>query len=258
MPEQAIIDDKIETIVANTDDTTFHTICSFTGVIINNPPVVQSPIFVNVDQNTQYSFDPNIILNVYSDIEGDDPLLVKIIETISIGNLFIGDSNILLMNDQVFDWNDFNRLRWSPLSGQFGANYAKLVIAIKDDGELPRCWSDPVEIIFNVLTENQEPTVSDSEIEVDWGDTRVLPATLFTQDYYDPETNSLGYIEIYNLPPAGEGRLVLNGTPVTIADLPLTVTAAQLVANQLEYQDTGQVIAGKEINITFEPFDDVV
>lgn len=257
MPNQANIDENIETVVTNTSSTQFHMLCIYDGHIINNAPVIESPIFVNVDENTEYQFDPDIILNNYVDSEGNLPWQVKILETVDIGDLRLGDNDILLINNQVIDWSQFSQLKWKPLEDQSGANYTSLKILVKDDGDPPRCYSNEVEIVFNVITENQEPTVSDSCIEIPYESQITLTAELFTQDFYDPETNSLGYVQIESLPPSGEGFLRLGGDNITSADLPLQVTVAQLFAGDLIYIDTGEIIVGKVINITFTVFDNV-
>lgn len=258
MPVQAIIDKQITTSIAATDETNFHILCSFEGVIINNPPQIISPIFVDVDQDSEYNFLSTIITDNFSDIEGDSLLHFKVIETVDVGELLLGTSNILIENGQVIEWSNFTDLKWKPLSNQFGANYTSLKLVFKDDGEIPRCWSNIVEIIFNVIPENQEPTVSDNQLKVDYKDRIALTADLFTKNYYDPETNAFGGIIIYNLPPAGEGRILLNNILITSVDLPLTVQASDIISNLLEYQDTGEIIQGKDFNITFEVLDNII
>ena len=257
MPSQQNIDSQIETVITNSSDTDFHMLCIFKEHTINEPPQISSPIFVDVVENTEYVFDPDIILNAYLDAEGNAPWQVKVIETVDVGALRFGDNDIIIINNQVIEWDDFNSLKWSPLENQSGVNYASLKLVIKDDGEVPRCYSNIIEIVFNVTTENQEPTVSDSCIETDYASQITLTADLFTQDYYDPETNSLDHILIESLPPSGEGVLLYQNNIVTPAQLPLEVSTSELLAGDLVYLDTGEIIVEKLINITFSVFDNV-
>lgn len=258
MAESRVIDANVNTVVDNDSPTDFHVMCIYDGVIVNNAPTFDSPIDINVDADSIYTFDPAAILAAMTDIEGDSLNQVKVIESVDKGLLTYGDPTIAtVINGDVLSWANFANLRWAPIAGQSGFNYTTLTLRFRDDGENPKCWSDDVVIIFHVLGENYEPTVDDHTVEMDHGDTITLPAAFFTQNYYDPELDPLGWVIIHNLPSGNVGNLIFQSTAVTWADMPLTVTAAQLANGDLEYADGGVITGAKTININFTVYDNV-
>jgi hypothetical protein len=254
MPERININSKVETVIDNSSNTNFHIMCIYDGVVSNNKPVVNSPLFVDLTENESYQFDPDLILNAYTDAENDQLWRVKILDIPPAGELTIGDVRVL--NNVVIPWSLFGELKWKPPLNQYGLGYSRIVIAVKDDGAPLRCYSDPIEIIFNILPINQEPTVADSEITTNWKSTITLTPNLFTSNYYDPEGDNLGYIVIHSGPPTIKGRLIFQGIPLDPDAYPITITAAQLINGDLQYEDTGALITEKSIEIDFSVFDD--
>lgn len=257
MAQHAVIDSYISTIVSNTSDTDFHIVCAYEGVVPNHSPEIESPIFISVDQDSTYEFDPQEILDVYTDAEEDSPWLVKIITVPTVGKLTLGDADIEILNGTVLSWENYSQLKYTPLPGQYGFAYAAMVIAVKDDGIPSRCWSNPVELIFSVMPENIQPTVVDSSLLLEYKATHPLDSSLFTVNYYDPEGDPLACVVIYTLPPAGYGRLLIDGDQVTDQMLPLTVLVASLNELEFVYDDTGEEIGQKTFGINFEVFDTV-
>ena len=257
MPETKDITAETNIIFSNTDSTNMEITAVYNTVTINNAPTVNSPIFVDVNQDEEYFFDPNDILSEYNDVEGNDILTLKIEKSPKKGDLRI-NGIVEVVNEQVINFSDINLLSYTPPQGETGAVFARIEMRVKDDGEQPRPYSDIFEVIFNVIPVNQEPTVSDNILSgVTYGTTVTLTVDLFIKDYLDPEGDPLGSIVISTIPAADQGNLLFNAVAVVPADLPLTVTAAELLSGALEYEDTGAIKAGKQIDIVFEVFDNV-
>lgn len=254
MPEQVNIDSKMRSVVANSSATDFHLMCIYQGVVPNNPPQIESPILVNIIQGNSYTFTSNIIIDNLVDTESDDILSIKIIEVPPNGILTIGDVQII--NNQVIPWNLFNQIVWTPVGDDYGVGHSVIKIVVIDDGIPPRCYSNVIDIVFNILPINQEPTVMDNLVETEFGSTLTLLPSFFTLNYYDPEGDSLGHILITSIPPLEKGRLILDNNNINQEDLPLMVTATQLLAEELVYQDTNSIIEQKLIEIEFSIFDD--
>lgn len=254
MPKRVIINDIVDTVMDNRSNTEFSIVCISKEGLSNRSPVIDSPLFVNVTQDTVYNFDPNLILDSMSDIEGNSPWVVRIEEVPLIGDLMIGTKKVL--NKTTIPWGVFEQLVWKPREGQYGLNYSRMVLSIRDDGGTLRCYSNKVEIIFNVIPENQQPTVADNDVEILWNSELILYPSYFTLNYYDPEGHNLGYIVLYSLPPPREGEIRLSGVRMNNGDLPITVTSSQLISGDLVYKDPGHIRKGKSIGINFKVFDD--
>ena len=268
MGVSVVLDPNVHTVLDNNSSTAFKIMCIYDGVVINNPPTFTSPIEITISADATYTFDPAVIVAALTDIEGDSIEKVKVIETVDKGLLTYGVPVITeIIDDDVADFSNYNLFRYTPITGQSGANYTKLTLQFKDDGDNPKCWSEDVVIIFHVVGANMEPTVDDHEIEVDWGSTTVLVSAYFTQNYYDPELDPLGHITINTIPVQSIGKLQLAAVDVTYDQLPLTVTAAQLAAGDLVYIDNNYYSGvgltderppeGKTVPITFTVYDNV-
>jgi hypothetical protein len=258
MPESIVIDSEVNTLVDNDSTTAFHVMCIYDGVIVNNAPTFTSPIEIIVNADTTYTFDPAVITAAMTDTEGDLLNKVKVIETISKGSLTYGVPVLAnVINNDVLSWANYNLLKFTPIAGQSGYNYTKLTLQFRDDGENPKCWSDDVVIIFHVLGDNMEPTVSDHTIEVAHGSLTTLTTEYFTQNYYDPELDPLGYITIDSLPSGNIGQILFSSVALTWADIPKTVTAAELLNGDLEFQDSGNFVTAREFDLDFTVYDNV-
>jgi hypothetical protein len=254
MPETKDITSEVATIFSNNTSTELGMNVVYNSVTVNEAPVVNSPIFIDIDQDTVFYFSSSDILDAVTDT--DNILTLKIEEVPKRGHLRM-NGTIEVPNEQVINFSEINLLGYTPPEGETGAVFSSVKMRIKDDGDQPRPYSDIFEVIFNVIPINQEPTVSDETIEVEYGETVTLTTSLFIKDYLDPEGDPFGYIIIYTLPLAGQGRILFSSVPVVEADLPLTVTALELAGGDLEYEDTGENIGGKDIDINFEIFDNV-
>tara|TARA_R110000772_G_C13310332_1_gene440676 strand:- start:72228 stop:73007 length:780 start_codon:yes stop_codon:yes gene_type:complete len=258
MGVSVVIDSSIDTLVDNDSATAFKIMMIYDGVVVNNAPTFTSPIEIIVNADTTYTFDPAVIIAAMTDVEADLLDKVKVIEAISKGTMTYGIPVLAnVINNDVLSWANFNLLKFTPIAGQSGYSYAKLTLQFRDDGENPKCWSDDVVIIFHVLGDNMEPTVSDHEIEVAHASTTTLTTAYFTQNYYDPELDPLGHIVIHNVPSGNIGSLLFASVALTWADMPKTITAAELLAGDLEFVDLGHFITAKTFNLSFTVYDNV-
>ena len=217
MPNTVVIDTAINTMTDNESSTDFSVMCIYEGVIVNNPPVLTSPLDITVAVDGSYNLDPIVIAALVTDIEGDALSKMKVVSTVGVGSLkytppTFGATPIPLINNDVVDFGNIENVKFTPIAGQDGFNYATLVLKFIDDGDSPRCWSNDLTIIFHVTGANQEPTVSDHTIEVDYGLTTVLTASFFTQNYLDPELDAFGHIIVHNIPSGNVGILQFNGS----------------------------------------------
>ena len=80
---------------------------------------------------------------------------------------------------------------------------------------------------------NNPPTASDGTVTTNEDTGHTFAAANFS--YSDTDSDPLASVKIIELPAAGAGALTLNGTAITSADLPKTVTAAELTENKLTY-----------------------
>ena len=80
---------------------------------------------------------------------------------------------------------------------------------------------------------NNPPTASDGTVTTDEDTAHTFAADEF--GYADADGDALAHVKIIELPAAGTGALTLNGTAITSADLPKTVTATELTGGGLKY-----------------------
>ena len=80
---------------------------------------------------------------------------------------------------------------------------------------------------------NNPPTASDGTVTTLEDTAHSFAADEF--GYADADGDALAHVKIIELPAAGTGALTLNGTAIPSADLPKTVTAAELTENKLTY-----------------------
>ena len=80
---------------------------------------------------------------------------------------------------------------------------------------------------------NNPPTASDGTVTTNEDTDHTFAAANFS--YSDTDSDPLASVKIIELPAAGTGALTLNGTAIPSADLPKTVTAAELTENKLTY-----------------------
>ena len=80
---------------------------------------------------------------------------------------------------------------------------------------------------------NNPPTASDGTVTTVEDTSHTFAAANFS--YSDTDSDPLASVKIIELPAAGTGALTLNGTAITSADLPKTVTAAELTGGGLKY-----------------------
>ena len=80
---------------------------------------------------------------------------------------------------------------------------------------------------------NNRPTALDGTVTTDEDTSYTFAAADFS--YSDTDSDPLASVKIIELPAAGTGALTLNGTAITSADLPQTVTATEVTENKLTY-----------------------
>ena len=80
---------------------------------------------------------------------------------------------------------------------------------------------------------NNRPTALDGTVTTVEDTAHTFAAANFS--YSDTDSDPLASVKIIELPAVGTGALTLNGTAITSADLPKTVTATELTENKLTY-----------------------
>ena len=80
---------------------------------------------------------------------------------------------------------------------------------------------------------NNPPTASDGTVTTNEDTSYTFAAANFS--YSDTDSDPLASVKIIELPAAGAGALTLNGTAIPSADLPKTVTAAEVTGGKLKY-----------------------
>ena len=80
---------------------------------------------------------------------------------------------------------------------------------------------------------NTAPTAANATVDTDQDTSYTFTAADF--NYSDPDNNPLASVKITTIPAAGKGTLALDGTNIVSADLPQTVTAAELNTSKLKY-----------------------
>ena len=80
---------------------------------------------------------------------------------------------------------------------------------------------------------NNPPTASDGTVTTVEDTDHTFAAANFS--YSDTDGDALSHVKIIELPATGTGALTLNGTAITSADLPQTVTATELTGGGLKY-----------------------
>ena len=80
---------------------------------------------------------------------------------------------------------------------------------------------------------NNPPTASDGTVTTVEDTAHTFAAANFS--YSDTDSDPLASVKIIELPAAGTGALTLNGTAIPSADLPKTVTAAEVTGGKLKY-----------------------
>ena len=89
------------------------------------------------------------------------------------------------------------------------------------------------ETTVNVTDDDTPPTASDGTVTTNEDTDHTFAAANFS--YSDTDSDPLASVKIIELPAAGTGTLTLDGTAITSADLPKTVTATELTGSKLKY-----------------------
>ena len=85
----------------------------------------------------------------------------------------------------------------------------------------------------SITDDDTPPTASDGTVTTNEDTDHTFEADEF--GYSDTDSDPLASVKVIELPAAGTGALTLNGTAITSADLPKTVTATELTENKLTY-----------------------
>ena len=89
------------------------------------------------------------------------------------------------------------------------------------------------ETTVNVTDDDTPPTAAHGTVTTNEDTDHTFAAANFS--YSDTDSDPLASVKIIELPAAGTGALTLNGTAITSADLPKTVTATELTGGGLKY-----------------------
>ena len=85
----------------------------------------------------------------------------------------------------------------------------------------------------SITDDDTPPTAANGTVTTNEDTDHTFAAADFS--YSDTDSDPLASVKIIELPAAGTGALTLNGTAITSADLPKTVTAAELTGGKLKY-----------------------
>ena len=111
--------------------------------------------------------------------------------------------------------------------------YHYAVSAINPAGTGDRSGAVSTTTVARQQGTNNAPTASDGTVATNEDTDHAFAATDF--NYSDSDGNTLASVKITELPAAGRGTLTLDGTAIPSADLPKTVTNADLDDGKLKY-----------------------
>lgn len=220
----------------------------------NTAPVL-GDISIDFPWNTTYTFTQSIITDQYTDADGDGLLTLQILSLPLLGTLYLSGS--LIRIGQELSLIDMTSVTYIPQANVSGQQYASFTLRVKDNGISPNFWSVESEIVFNVIKNNDEPTVSNKLIEIPYTGMYVFNINDLLTDYNDPEGDLFGYLLINSIPNSQAGQLLLDDIVVTIEQLPLSLNASDINGGRLVYIDTGEITLEKDILIDYTVFDNI-
>lgn len=229
-------------------------VTTFFGQSPNQNPTIQD---FSVDSlvNTTYTFTQSDILTNYTDADGNGVNKIQICTVPLIGKLLLNGS-VVRSGDELIISN-INQLVYIPRANEAGLGYSSFEIKVKDNGLAPNCWSDSATVTINITKPNQEPTVTDKTITINYESSYTFILADLIADYDDVEGDSLGYIEFTSIPPNNFGILTLDNIEVQLNNLPIQLTAADIAQGRLRYIDTGEFEQNKSIGFDYNVFDNV-
>ena len=97
---------------------------------------------------------------------------------------------------------------------------------------------------------NNSPTAAHGTVTTNEDTDHTFAAANFS--YSDTDSDPLASVKIIELPAAGTGTLTLNGTAITLTDLPKTVTATELTGGGLKYAPPANANGMSYASFTFK------
>jgi hypothetical protein len=101
---------------------------------------------------------------------------------------------------------------------------------------------------------NQEPTVSNVEVSIEAGQSKIITYADISADFQDIEGNNYNAIRIDDVTVSETGNLYHNGVAVSV--FPHNVSIEDIINEKLVYIDNSPDVSNFDIDITFTPLDD--
>jgi hypothetical protein len=221
-----------------------------------NTQPVQGPVLISTPRNTVYAFTSTIINDEFSDVDGDALLWVKIRSLPLYGKLTV--STVPVKIEQIIALVNITTLSYTPPTGTYKDNADSFSIAVLDDGVPANLWSEDALVTFDLTNSNVPPTATNSSETILSEGTHIITTANLTVDFADTEGDVISNFQFISIPPINLGYLTLDGQQVTVKQLPLTLTPADLDAERLVYVDTGLAEDEKKILIDYVINDDSV
>ena len=143
---------------------------------------------------------------------------------------------------------DASKLKYSPPANANGSAYASFTFKV-NDGTDDSATANTMTI--DVTAVNDAPTASDNTVTTNEDTDHTFAASEF--NFADTDTgDTLSSVKIVTLPGTGKGTLELDGTAITSAALPQTVTKADIDANKLKYSPPANANGSGYASFTFK------
>ena len=143
---------------------------------------------------------------------------------------------------------DASKLTYSPPANANGSAYASFTFKVNDGADDS---ATAYTLTINVTAVNDAPTAADGTITTDEDTDYTFAAADF--NFTDTDTgDTLSSVKIVTLPATGKGTLELNGSAIAAADLPQTVTKADIDATKLKYSPPANANGSAYASFTFK------
>jgi len=192
-----------------------------------------------------FTFNKQIFLNNYFDLEGDKPLEVKILNNTSYGSLILEDD--IIKSGDIFNINLADQLQYIRLSN---LAYSEEIQFQVSDNNPNKKFSNMATFTINVDAYVNLPpdSIGDNEVTINNGETKVFTVSDFTTNttppYDDPEGDGPYKLKILSTPADGS-KILLNGvtvlatgSEVLFTDIALGKLSIQPNANLTEHSLT--------------------
>ena len=143
---------------------------------------------------------------------------------------------------------DANKLTYSPPANANGTAYASFTFKVNDGAADS---ASAYTLTIDVTAVNDAPTAADGTVTTNEDTDYTFAAANF--NFADTDSGAtLSSVKIVTLPGTGKGTLELDGTAIAAADLPQTVTKADIDADKLTYSPPANANGTAYASFTFK------